>query len=144
MRLDPQSIVRRRLHEQRLTGAPFLVLVAVNRPADVPARLGAFPTETATSAEISAVLRSWEERFGAVVVEQTPATITLIVDAPPDDRRSALLLSAEHHAIAPPDGAGAAGALRDHAELLRAGADDRAGIRPDPAGPRIWTIGWND
>ncbi len=41
----------------------YLLLVPVHRPADVPAVLG-WTMPYATSGELSAVLRSWEDRFG--------------------------------------------------------------------------------
>ena len=142
---NPFGALTRYPEDPAIRTLPFLLLVPVNRPADVPARLGTFLTEYSTGAEISAVLRSWEERFGAVVVELTPSTITLIVGAPPADERNALLLSAEHHAFSPPEDAGTAGSLRRLARLLRAGGDDGGGAgRPIPLAPGIWEIGWSD
>ncbi|QIK72105.1 DUF4253 domain-containing protein [Propioniciclava coleopterorum] len=69
--------------------APFevqsLLLVPVTRPADAPAQLGWWgPCNYGlTGGDVSAVLRSWEDRFGAVLVGIGFDTLTLHVDAPP-------------------------------------------------------------
>ncbi len=65
--------------------AAALVLVPVTRPADAPAQLGWWgPTNYGlTGGDVSAVLRSWEDRFGAVLVAIGFDTLTLHVDTPP-------------------------------------------------------------
>lgn len=52
-------------------------------------------------AKISAVLRSWEDRFGARVVGLGFATLDLSVAAPPVDADHALRVAAEHFAVCP-------------------------------------------
>ncbi len=53
----------------RLTSGSSLLLVPANRPADVLSVLGGLiATEVMSDAELTAVARSWEERFGTVVV----------------------------------------------------------------------------
>ena len=67
---------------------------------------------------ISAVLRSWEERFFATAYEVAPDLVKLAVGAPPTSQEHALLLAAEHMAFCPPDDGGVPGALRKVAKGL--------------------------
>ncbi|MBO4208152.1 DUF4253 domain-containing protein [Micromonospora echinofusca] len=90
------------LTEEWLT-APRLGLCASIRSADVPAVLGwcgplNYDNDTA---KFSAVLRSWEERFGTRVVGLGPAELYLSVAAPPTDAEHALHVAAEHFAFCP-------------------------------------------
>jgi hypothetical protein len=52
-------------------------------------------------AKVSAVLRSWEDRFGARVVGVGFATLDLSVAAPPVEEDHALRVAAEHFAFCP-------------------------------------------
>jgi hypothetical protein len=111
-----------------------LLLVPCNRPADAITVLGGLATET-DAPLISAVLRSWEERFAAVATAVIPSGAHLSVAAPPGRIDQALLLAAEHQAFCPREDAGGPGALRDLAHKLLAGA----------ATPRTaWEVGWDD
>lgn len=76
-------------------------LVSVPRPADVPAALGWYGAVNAdqSGAELSAVLRSWEDRFGAVLVSLGWDTLTVIPTRRPADRDERLVLAAEHMAF---------------------------------------------
>ncbi|WP_436495666.1 DUF4253 domain-containing protein [Actinokineospora sp. HUAS TT18] len=56
---------------------------------------------TGDTAEISAVLRGWEDRFGVRVVGVGFDTLFLSVAAPPSTRDEALLVAAEHFAFCP-------------------------------------------
>lgn len=80
-----------------------LVLVPVDRPANVSKVLGWLgPTNYGYNGEpISAALRSWEDRFGAIPTEMTFDTITVYVPRPPstDDQRRKL--AAEHYGFCP-------------------------------------------
>lgn len=78
-----------------------LGLVAVDRAADVPAVLGwtGAVNRTADVGALSAVLRSWEDRFGAVLVALGFDSLTLSVAAPPTTPARALALAAEHRAF---------------------------------------------
>ncbi|MGI5128388.1 DUF4253 domain-containing protein [Pseudonocardia sp. CA-107938] len=75
-----------------------LALVPAGRPADVitalgwtgPANYGADLTG------LSAVLRSWEDRFGAVLVRVDAATLWLSVASPPRTPHHAERIAAEH------------------------------------------------
>jgi hypothetical protein len=80
-----------------------LLLVPCNRPADAITALGGLATATDTPL-ISAVLRSWEQRFEAVPIEVAPGAVTLAVLSPPHTPDQALRLAAEHYAFyTPPD-----------------------------------------
>ena len=69
--------------------------------------------------ELSAVLRSWEDRFGAVLVRMGRATLELAVAAPPWERSECLAIAAEHYAFCDDTYRGNPGTLRDYANLLR-------------------------
>jgi hypothetical protein len=53
------------------------------------------------TARISAVVRSWEERFGAVVVAVGPDLLHLSVSAPPTTHAQAMRVAVEHLAFCP-------------------------------------------
>jgi hypothetical protein len=78
-----------------------LAVVPVPRPADVVTAIGwTGPCNYGRDlADLSAVLRSWEERFGAVVVRIGRATLWLSVAAPPRSARHAQEVAAEHFAF---------------------------------------------
>lgn len=83
-------------------GRARIGLVSCRRPADAVALLGwtgAINVRPAT--EVSAVLRSWEDRFGAILVGLGFATITLLVTRPPTDADAAVHLAAEVAAFCP-------------------------------------------
>ncbi|SFP48607.1 protein of unknown function [Amycolatopsis arida] len=80
-----------------------LGLVRASRPADVPALLGWCPPSAGEEgpAGVSAVLRSWEDRFGAVLISLGPRAVELSVAAPPRTPDRALAVAAEHLAFCP-------------------------------------------
>lgn len=80
-----------------------LGLVAADRSADAPAGCGwSGPVNyTGDMSAFSAVLRSWEDRFGARVVGMGFDTLLLSVASPPRDEATALRVAAEHHAFCP-------------------------------------------
>jgi hypothetical protein len=80
-----------------------LGLVAVTRPADVLATVGWMGAcnHYGDIGPLSAVLRSWEERFGAYLVGVGFATLTLAVQRPPVSREACLAVAAEHFAVCP-------------------------------------------
>lgn len=83
---------------------PFgLLLVPVRRPADVPAAIGWWgPTNhDLGGGELTAVLRSWEDRFGAVLTTIGFDTLELTVGQPPDDAENVVLLAREHYQVCP-------------------------------------------
>ncbi|MCE6999073.1 DUF4253 domain-containing protein [Saccharothrix sp. S26] len=101
---DPDRIADG-LAEQLVAGHPSirLGLVAADRGADAVTVAGwtGPVNHTGDTAEVSAVLRSWEDRFGARVVGLGFATLVLSVAAPPTTREGALAVAAEHFAFCP-------------------------------------------
>ena len=118
--LRPDEVVTAAVEEAELLGEYLLGLVPVSRPADVPAAVGwAGAGEEWDAATVSAVLRSWEDRFGAVLVRMGRATLELAVAAPPWERTECLAIAAEHYAFCDDTYRGNPGTLRDYANLLR-------------------------
>lgn len=77
-------------------------LVPCHHPADVIAGIGwCGAINSRSSAQVSAVLRSWEERFGTVLAGLGFATLTLLVPYPPEDESEALPIAAEMAALCP-------------------------------------------
>jgi uncharacterized protein DUF4253 len=71
----------------RMTRPARLGLVPASRPSDVLSQtgFGGFTNRFGTPAELTAVLRTWEERFGAVVFEVGFAAVRVLVTRPPRD-----------------------------------------------------------
>ena len=101
-------------------GTYRLGLVPAERPADVPAVLGwtGMIKSTDQVASISAVLRSWEERFGALLIVLGFDELELSVAAPPRMQNRALVLAAEHRAFSVRSFSGQPGNLREYASGL--------------------------
>jgi hypothetical protein len=79
-----------------------LGLVPCRRPADAVALIGWHGAINSRSPEqVSAVLRSWEDRLGVVLAELRFATLTLLVPHPPGDESEALPIAAELAALCP-------------------------------------------
>jgi hypothetical protein len=75
-----------------------LGLVPASRPSDVLALAGFTwfgSSYEGRPAELTAVLRSWEERFGAVLCQVGFADVRLLVTRPPRTRQAAELVAAE-------------------------------------------------
>ena len=104
-----------------------LLVVPCNRPADALTAVG-FGGVQLGSERLSAIMRTWEERFGAAVTQLDPGCTVLRVETPPRDLHTALLLAAEHFAVAPREDAGRPGSLAEEARLLQ--------------GPPTWTLYW--
>lgn len=82
-----------------LPAAPVGLVVA-DRPADVLTVTGWVTTAFDNSLPLSAVLRSWEDRFGARLLQAGPsAEIRLLVERPPRTPTEALQVAAEHWAF---------------------------------------------
>lgn len=81
----------------------LVALVPARRPADVLVQLGwTGPVNYFQDVgALSAVLRSWEDRFGAVVVEIGFAELGIAVRRPPDDEKAATAVAAELFAFCP-------------------------------------------
>ena len=79
-----------------------LGLVPCHRPADAVALIGWQGAINSRSPEqVSAVLRSWEDRFGMVLVGLGFATLTVLVPHPPATESGALPVAAELAALCP-------------------------------------------
>lgn len=80
-----------------------LALVPARRSADIPAAIGwTGPVNHEDDvARLSAVLRSWEDRFGIRVVGLTFDQLVVSVAAPPTTQEEAEALAAEHFAFCP-------------------------------------------
>jgi len=124
----------------------YLGLVAAGRPADVPAAVGwsAFDTDFtspdpmsgdfylpgARSLKIGAVLRSWEERYGARLLRLgADAIVQVLAERPPRTVEAAQALAAEHYAFA------------DEAGGLP--ADSVAAIAARLVDATVWTFWWH-
>lgn len=113
----------------QLTGR--LGLVACTRPADVVMVIGWQGPVNCYSdmGQLSAVLRSWEDRFGAFVVGIGFDTLTLAVQRPPDDLDLALAIAAEYFAACSDNIYQGAGDIKTYAEGL--------------IGQSFWTFWWD-
>jgi hypothetical protein len=109
------------------SSAMRLLLAPCNRPADAVAAAG-FETVGLRGEEISAILRSWEERFGAVPTSLEPDFTSLSVEAAPASFSAALGLTAEHFAVRHGGEDGRAGALARQARLFE--------------GASVWDLVW--
>jgi hypothetical protein len=108
-----------------------LGLVAVTRPADALSVLGWLGPTNAFSdmSMLSAVLRSWESRFGAYLVGVGFDTLTLGVERPPESTEAALRVAAEHFAACSDCIYQGPGSIEAYASLL--------------AGRRQWGFWWD-
>ncbi|GAB17432.1 hypothetical protein GOEFS_032_00280 [Gordonia effusa NBRC 100432] len=96
-----------------------LLLVPVDRPANVPKVLGWFGATNLdlVGEPVSTVLRSWEDRFGATLVAMSYDTITLQVPRAPQSGEQVERLVAEHYAFCP-DNIDQGMEAEDYAEFL--------------------------
>jgi hypothetical protein len=80
------------------SGRAHLAIIPVGRPADVVAAIGwtGACNYQEDVAGISAVLRSWEDRFGAMLVRMDTSTLWVSVAAPPRTAEECRLVAAEH------------------------------------------------
>ena len=119
-------------HQQILGSLPPapIGLVPARRPADVLPAVGwrtidRFPT----SLPIAAVLRSWEARFGARLLDVGPgAQIRLLVERPPRSTEAAQRVAAEHFAFCD--------------ECAGQGLHDIPGIAASLVDAPVWTCWW--
>ncbi|MCB5167849.1 DUF4253 domain-containing protein [Streptomyces bambusae] len=112
-------------------GRPRPALVPARRSADLPAAAGwTGPTNhTNDTAVLSAVLRSWEDRYGARVVALGFDHLLASVASPPVTSAAALAVAAEHFAFCPDNVWQGAGSIREYARELR--------------GAHTWTFWWD-
>lgn len=106
-------------------------LVPTRRPADVVTVvgwLGAVNNELEMW-RLSAILRSWEERFGAYVVGLGADTMELAVARPPTDFGAAVAIAVEHFAVCPDIVRQGVGTIEGHAEQI--------------VNARVWSLWWD-
>ncbi|MFG2090699.1 MULTISPECIES: DUF4253 domain-containing protein [unclassified Spirillospora] len=108
-----------------------LGLVAVDRGADALAVTGwqGALNHNEWTAPLAAVLRSWEERFGARVVGLGFNTLEVSVAAPPVTTRHAVHVAAEHWAFCP--------------DILFQGPGSLAGYAEEIRGKTNWSFWWD-
>jgi hypothetical protein len=113
----------------QLTGR--LGLVAVTRPADALAAIGwqGPVNHYSDMGRLSAVLRSWEDRFGAFLVGVGFDTITLAVMRPPATIDAATAIAAEHFAVC--------------SDTVHQGAGSIAACADALLGQPVWTFWWD-
>lgn len=96
-----------------------LGLVAVERSADAVAVIGWMGAiNHADAGSLSSVLRSWEDRFGTVVVGVEFDVLTLAVRRPPITEDEALATAAEHFAFCPDNIYQGVGSIKKYASGL--------------------------
>ena len=135
---DPFEAIARRPGDDPRYAHAWLVLVPANRPSDVLETLQLGMTGTFSDGEIATVLRSWEQRFGAVLVDVGPGSLTLVASRPATGEEQALRLAAEHWALAPPGGRRAGRDRPRHgADAARSSRRSECGVR----GPRSARVG---
>ncbi len=103
-------------------GPVWLMLVPATRPADVPAALGWMGpvNHDLGGAEVSAVLRSWEDRLGAFVVGVGFDTLLVTLPHPaPEDAVPGL--AREHYAFCPDNIDQGAGSIEAYFPVVRSG-----------------------
>jgi hypothetical protein len=95
--LDPE-LMRRAVVQY--TRDARIGLVPAERPADILPRLGwAGAASNRSASELAVVLRSWEQRFGARLLEVGFDEIRLLVSRPPSTLHAAQPIAAEHVAF---------------------------------------------
>ncbi|CCH90909.1 conserved protein of unknown function [Modestobacter italicus] len=118
-------------------GAGDLLLVPATRPADAVAQLGWFGAcnWSLTGADVAAVLRSWEDRFGAYLVRIGFAELDLVVTRPPVTVQQCLGVADEHYAFCPDNFA-----PQTLAEPVLYSRDEYAALI---RGARVWHFWWD-
>lgn len=117
---DPDEVARRYVEERYSGESMLLGLVPATRGADTLALVGwdGPVNHTDHTPEISAVVRSWEDRFGARVVSVGFAELDLSVAAPPVTAAHAREVAVEHHAFCPDNVWQGSGDFSDYAGRL--------------------------
>ncbi|MBB5084574.1 DUF4253 domain-containing protein [Nonomuraea endophytica] len=119
---EPGAVADWYAGELAVRGMP-MGLAAVDRGADALAVMGwqGALHHNEWMVPLAAVIRSWEDRFGARVVSLGFNTLELSVAAPPGDVEHALHVAAEHWTFCPDNVVQGAGDLIGYAEQLVGG-----------------------
>jgi hypothetical protein len=123
--LSPQQL------DQVLSSLPAarIGLVPAARPADVLPLIGWTPSDQSDALPVAAVVRSWEDRFGARLLEVGFAQISLLIDRPPRSTGQAQRIAAEHFAFCD--------------ECAGQGLSDISRITASLMATPIWTFWWD-
>lgn len=126
---DPDVLANQQTHKF-IDQQTRLALVPVRRGADVLTALGwsGAANHVSRTAGLSALLRSWEHRFGARVLRLGPDRLDVSVAAPPQTVEHALAVAAEHWVFCPDRIMQESGSLADYAPEIR--------------GRRSWSFWW--
>jgi hypothetical protein len=129
--LQPAAVVQAAVREAAVPRHLLLGIAPVGRPADIPAAAGwsGMCNSWDDVAEVSAVLRSWEDRFGAVLVRMYRSTLELAIAAPPWKEEDCRRVAAEHFAFTCDDDSPTPKTLIRYAQTLR--------------GARRWSFWWD-
>jgi hypothetical protein len=157
---EPPGLAPGQCSPDRASAAPFrahlaahgrarcrLLLVPCRQPADALAAMGWDGPQEIELADLAAILRSWEKRFGAVPVAFSPAALQVAVAAPPTKPDQALLLAVEHYTFADIESGGVDHGLAAYAAGLRGALPpewtwfhgDLSWFDVDPS---CWEFGW--
>ena len=104
-------------------------LVPASRPADALPLIGWTPSDQSDALPIAAVVRSWEDRFGARLLRVGFAEISLLIDRPPQTIGHAQRIAAEHFAFCD--------------ECAGEGLSDIPSITASLMEAPIWTFWWD-
>ncbi|WP_188187126.1 DUF4253 domain-containing protein [Nonomuraea sp. SYSU D8015] len=122
LKADPEAVADWYAGQLAAKGMP-LGLVAAARGADALAVMGwqGALHHNEWMVPMAAVVRSWEDRFGARVVSVGFNTLDLSVAAPPVDHEHALHVAAEHWTFCPDNVVQGPGDLQGYAEQIIGG-----------------------
>jgi hypothetical protein len=114
-----------------------LILAPVNRPADAISMLGFAQTEIMPDADLTAIARSWEERFGAVLASAGPGEFGFAISDPPHTQSQARALAVEQDTFSPDN------AADDDARLAQTLLNGPP-ARTASVWRGFWSFGWPD
>ncbi|WP_199440736.1 DUF4253 domain-containing protein [Umezawaea beigongshangensis] len=116
---DPDSVADMYAGLLEVEGV-LIALVPVERSADALVAMGWEGAAThADTVPLTALLRSWEERFGARLVQAGATSLNLSVGAPPVVDEHALHVAAEHWVFCPDNVEQNAGTLSGYGERIQ-------------------------
>ncbi|MGW5354334.1 DUF4253 domain-containing protein [Streptomyces sp. NPDC004031] len=128
---SPDAVARvavgQMLHYFTTRFVAYVALVRVDRSADIPAAVGW--EADAPALELSALLRTWEDRFGARVIGFEGASLFVSVASPPLASRHAAHVALEHVLTGATNLNDGGFPFAEYAEALR--------------GERLWSFWWD-
>ncbi|WUH91350.1 DUF4253 domain-containing protein [Streptomyces sp. NBC_00433] len=128
---SPDAVARagvgQMLHYFTTRFTAYVALARVDRSADLPAAVGW--DADAPALELSALLRSWEDRFGARVIGFEGSSVFVSVASPPLTSRHAAHVALEHVLTGASNLNDGTFPFPDYAEALR--------------GERLWSFWWD-